>query len=424
MGSDRTLAQARTPRRGWLQPTVLAVAATALAAGYAQFAITTTLGDVAVVFGEAASAEAVAQQVGLSASTLGVGLALIRLAGLGSLLAAASADRYGRRRVLLVVAAVGLAVTALAGASPSFWAFVALAALARPMLSGANTLVGVIAAEETSTAQRSRAMALVQASYGVGSGIVAIAHGWWDGEAFRAVFALAGVGLVAVPLLGRAIEEPPVFRSAGPATGLPGRVDRGLVPRLALIGSITAATGLVTGPALTYLFVYGENVLGAAPATMALLVLAAGPVGLVGLVVGRWAADHLGRRPAAVGATVALAVTAVGAYSGSFSALAAGYLLHIAAGGALGPAVGALLAEVFPTRARATANGWVIAVGILGSVAGLAAFGGLADAFGSFATAAAVLWTPVVPVAVLYARLPETRFVELGDDEPAGERPG
>jgi hypothetical protein len=54
--------------------------------------------------------------------------------------------------------------------------------------------------------------------------------------------------------------------------------------------------GLVTDPINALLFVYSESVLGLPRLATAAMAMAAGILGLGGLVVGRWAADHLGRR--------------------------------------------------------------------------------------------------------------------------------
>ena len=61
----------------------------------------------------------------------------------------ALADRFGRRRMLLITVGAGLAVTVLAAASPSYWWFVAIFACGRPLLSASNGLAQVIAAEQT-----------------------------------------------------------------------------------------------------------------------------------------------------------------------------------------------------------------------------------------------------------------------------------
>lgn len=412
-------------RPGWLHPAVVSTALVAVAAGYAQFSVTTVLGDVARAFGEVTDGGDITAQVGLSTTTLGVGLAVIRLAGGGALVTAAAADRFGRRRLLVWLSIGGLALTVALSLSPGFWVFVALAALARPMLSGANTVVGVIAAEETRTADRAWALAAVQAAYAVGSGAVAVLRGVVEGLSFRMVFAAAAVPLLALPFVLRRVRETSLFRQSAAARGAAARTRLGAVDRahwgtLAVVAGVTAAVGLVSGPAFTYLFVYGENVLGASPAAMAALVLAAGPIGLVGLLTGRWAADHVGRRISAAVGVVGVTVTAWVAYQGSFVALAVGYLASIAASGGLGPALSALVAEVFPTEERATAGGWAAGAGVLGSVAGLALFGALSEVLGGFDGAATTLFLPLAPLALLLRLVPETRGVELDEPDQSG----
>jgi MFS family permease len=116
----------------WRDSAVPAAGALTLAVGFAEAGATTTLGDVARAFGEVSPAGSVAATVGLSGTTLGIGLAAIRLASVAGLPLAALADRAGRRPVLLGCVAAGLGVTALAALSPGYWWFVALLAAARP----------------------------------------------------------------------------------------------------------------------------------------------------------------------------------------------------------------------------------------------------------------------------------------------------
>jgi MFS family permease len=101
-----------------------------------------------------------------------------------------------------------------------------------------------------------------------------------------------------------------------------------------------------------------------------------------------------------------------------FGTLAFGSLTAIGCGAAYTPSGGALDAEVFPTSVRATAAGWLAASGVFGSVVGLAAFGVLADALGSFAGAAILVCLPAVVLTVLYLTLPETRGMELEQSAP------
>src|SRR4029450_11411068 len=99
--------------------------------------------------------------------------------------------------------------------------------------------------------------------------------------------------------------------------------------------------------------------------------------------------------------------------SAARAAVAAGSLLGILVASAYAPSFGALGAELFPTSARATAAGWLAAAGGVGAVAGRGAFGRVTAALDGFATAAVLVCAPVVVVSVLFARLPETRGLEL-----------
>jgi MFS family permease len=414
---------------GWRHPAILALAATALASGFAQFAATAALGDIAKAFGkETGAADSVVAQVGLSGTTLGVGLAIIRLASLGALPLAALGDRVGRRRVLLTTVATGLAITALAALSPGYWWFVALFALARPLLSATNALDAVVAAEETQTHDRAKAIALVTAGYGIGAGLTALIRGVaGEGLGFRGLFALTLGALAATPLLARFLEEPDRYQRLRVATDpevaatqprVLGRIRADLRPRLRLLAVLGFAIAFVTGPANTFLFVYAENALGMSRSATAALVLAAAPVGLLGLLLGRWGADTLGRRRTAGGTQAVVALACMLTYSGSRPAVAAGYLLGILAASAYGPSFGALTAELFPTSVRATAAGWLLAAGVVGAVAGLVAFGRLADVLANFGGAAVLIAAPVIVASLLFARLPETRGLELEQSAP------
>jgi hypothetical protein len=62
--------------------------------------------------------------------------------------------------------------------------------------------------------------------------------------------------------------------------------------------------------------------------------------------------------------------------------------------------------------------GWLLAAGVAGAVAGLLAFGLLADALGSFGAAAVLVMVPVVLASPLFARLAETRGLELEQSAP------
>lgn len=411
---------------GWRQPAVVTAALISVAAGFAQFGPAAALADVASEFGTLSVDPDEVQQFALSGTVIGIGLAIIRLASLGSLAIAGSADAFGRRRVLLLSCGAGLLLTAAAALSPSYWAFVAIFALGRPFLSATNAVAGVTAAESTDSKHRASAIVLIAVGYAIGTGLTLVVRfvgSLGDGTfGFRGLFGLALVPLLLLPLAARKLRETPYYTKLPPENrpAMLGRVTRPWVPRLLLLCLLTGGIGMVTGPANTYVFIYGEQYLGLSVGALTLAGLSTGPLGLLGLLAGRWGADRVGRRATAA---LAMAVAAAGGillYSGGVGALFAGYLLGIAGQAMYAAPAGALDAELFRTAFRATVAGWLTVAGVVGASFGLVAFGFLFDRIGPQASA----WTLFLPVALvgpLYFVLPETRGSEL--EEGADPRP-
>jgi len=408
----------------WLGRPVVGVAVAMAAAGFAQFSPAAALADVAEHFGQLRDGgDTVAEQAGLPGTVLGAGLAAIRLAALAALPLAAVADRVGRRRALLTWVTVGLLTVVAAAASPGYWWFVAAFALARPLLTATDTVGEVMAAELTGAEDRAKAVALMSAAYGVGAGVVAVVRGAAGGAlGFRGVFALALVPLAAVWATRRLVVEPDRYQAlrADGAHRPPAlrSVPPELRGRLAVLAAVAFASALVTGPVNTFAFVYAENVLDAGPALTGALVVAAGPVGLAGLVVGRVLADRVGRRPTSAGGLVALAAAGVLAYSGGLGALVVGYLAGVLVGAAYATPAITLGAELFPTSHRSSMAGWLVVAGVLGATAGLLVVGAVADATGSFGPATLAVCLPAAAAAALFLLLPETRGLELEESAP------
>jgi MFS family permease len=398
----------------WNDSRVLAVALVSVASGYGQFGAVAALGDVAKALGHVTHGATIAEQAGLSGTALGIGLAVIRLASLGALAFSGIADRLGRRRTLLATAAAGLILTALASVSPTYWVFIAIFALGRPLLSATNALAQVNVAEQTSRSDRSKAVALVTAGYGVGAGLTAVIHSLWQhAVGFRVLFASALVPLVLVAAVRRRVEESDryVRASRDPVHGFPvfGAIGHGYGRRLAVVASVTFFIAVISGPATSFVFLYAENIVHQKGALTAAMVVSAGVTGLLGLLAGRFLADRVGRRPAIVLGITLLAGFSALTYSGSHLLLFVGYVLGILAGSVLAPGLGSFIAELFPTAVRASVAGWCVAASVLGAVAGLLAFGELVDVGNSFSFAAAVVFLPALVPGMLCFAAPETR---------------
>ena len=392
---------------------VVGVVLAALASGFGQFGVVAALGDVARSFGQVTHGATVADQAGLSGTQLGLGLAVIRLAALASLPLAGLADRYGRRTMVLVTVAVGLTVTVAAAASPGYWWFVAVFALGRPFLSATNALTQVTAAEQTASSDRAKAVAFVAAGYGVGAGLIAIVHSLASSAlGFRGILALAGLGLLLLPVIARWVTEPDRFEVAAAAADHPlpvlGAVGPRFRSRLAIVALLAFAISVITGPANSFVFLYAQNVVHLSGVVTAGMVVGAGAAGLVGLLLGRWLADRIGRRPTGAIGMVGVAVCGAVLYSGSRPALVVGYLAGVFAGSVFAPALGSMISELFPTGIRASVAGWWLVAGVVGAAAGLVVFGAVADVGARFALAAAVTFLPAAAAAGLFWLVPET----------------
>ena len=401
---------------GWRNRSVFATSFFALAAGFGQFGLVAALGRVAHAFGVLHNGATFADQAGISATTIGIGLGISRLASLFGLPIAASADRFGRRPTLIWAAISGLALTVLASTSPSFWWFVAIFALGRPSLSAVISLSIVVASETTSSTSRASAVSLVAGSYASGAGLAASINAQFGSIiGFRGLFALCVIPLLCLPIVARWITEPERFKliqHSNHTSTIFGVIAFPYRTRLFIIVLLAFGVSIITGPANSFVFLYAENVRHLSGNAVTFMVVTAGVVGLGGLLLGRWLADHVGRRPVTGLAIAAVAVAGIVTYSGSPKLLIIGYLSGVGAGGIFTPAAGALVNELFPTAVRASTAGWQIAAGVLGATLGLVCFGLLAQESASFGVAADFTFGPAILFAFLLFGLPETMGVE------------
>jgi AAHS family cis,cis-muconate transporter-like MFS transporter len=206
---------------------------------------------------------------------------------------------------------------------------VAIFALSRPLLTATGAIAQVTAAEQTSAHDRAKAIALVAAGYGLGSGLVAVVRGVGAGAlGFRWVFVLAVVPLALVLLARRWVTEPDRYRAVEAAADKPipvlGAVERRFRRRLVVLALLAFAVATFTGPANSFLFVYAENVLGLSSAVTATMVVGGGAAGLGGLLAGRWGADRFGRRLSGATMLVVIAGAGLVTYSGAVAAVIGG----------------------------------------------------------------------------------------------------
>jgi MFS family permease len=341
-----------------------------------------------------------------AASLLGVGFAIV-------------ADRRGRRRPLIA------AFTLLAAGS-LLTAFVPVAAIY--VIAQSVVRIGVVAiagvglvflAEELTPGVRGYGIGLygLAGSLGVGTGLLILPLAERADEAWRVLFALGGLGLLALPLLLRFLPESRAYRQGAPI-GFVTALRMGLSKHFWPLAGVSFFVAAFAAPAFDFVLERLISDLGWQAGAARFLLIVTSGLGAIGLLVGGRAADRLGRRPTAVAAMLIGLVGGLGFYlldSGWF--LAASIFLATLGATMLTPALGAMRAELFPTKVRATAAGWVTNVAILGSITGFVVGALLIDRIGLSATVA-ILGVGVIGAVLLTLRLPETKGMDIVRTRP------
>lgn len=368
---------------------------------------------------------AIRAEFGLDGARAGL-LASVTLvaSALGGIAAGFLSDRVGRARVLVLAILAyalftGATATARSVAELAFWR-----ALVGLGLGGEWSAGSVLVAETWPAAHRGKAIGLMQSGWAIGYVLAAFlaaavlpAWGW------RPLFVLGVLpGLLAVWVQAR-VPEPAIWKERGEKAA--GGRGLGILLKPPLLGRAVAATSLATVLLFAYwgLFTWVPTFL-AAPAAQGGAGL--GLVRSTGFVVAMQAgaflgyttfgvlADRFGRRPVVLAFVLgaAVVVPAFGLLARSEAALlllapVVGYLGH-----GYFSVFGALLAELFPSSVRGTAQGFCYNAGR--AVSALAPFtiGALADRHG-LGSALALTAAFYVAGAVLMRFLPETKGQEL-----------
>jgi MFS family permease len=361
--------------------------------------------------------------LGLSEGTMSLIFAGVRAASLVGVGFALVADRQGRRRPLIAAFTLLSAATLLTAFVPVPTVFAVSQAAARIGVVAIAGLGIVMLAEEMTPGVRGYGLGLygLAGSLGVGTGLLILPLAERAEEAWRILFALGGLGLLAVPMLLRFLPESRAFRRGTPI-GFITALRMGLGRHFWPLAGVSFFVAAFAGPAFDFVLERLINDLGWETSPARFLLIVASGLGTVGLLVGGRSADLVGRKPTAVGAMI------VGLAGGlGFYLLDTGWTLAIsiflATFGAtmLTPALGAMRAELFPTKVRATAAGWITDVAILGSIVGFLVGALLIDRLGLPATVA-ILGVGVIGAVLLILRLPETKGMDIVRIRPTRRR--
>jgi len=341
--------------------------------------------------------------------------AATRLVSLLGLLFMVFADRRGRRLPFLVAFGLMPLANLATAFAPDPVTFTIAQSGARIAVIAVAGLATVILAEELSPRVRALGIGIYALAGAVGSGIglalLPIAEN--SETSYRALFAFTGVGLLALPVLSRFLTESRAYvqyeNKVTFRTALKAGLGRHFWP-LAAIAFLIAA---YSSPAIAFVMerLVDDLQWETAPARFLLMVFSG--LGTAGVIIGGRMADLVGRKRTTITAMILGVIGGVAFYTQDSGWLLAPAIFFATMGlGMLTPALAAHRAELFPTRVRATAAGWVTNVAIGGSIAGFVIGALIVDTVGLSTTITALAGGLVIAM-LLVTRLPETRGMDL-----------
>lgn len=327
-------------------------------------------------------------------------------------------DRHGRRLPLLVAFFLLPAFNLATTFAPSIGAFVAFQSAARIGTVALGTLAIVVLAEELRPLVRAYGLAVsaLFASIGTGFGLLLRVIGETSDEAWRILFLLSSLPLLALPFLVSRLRESRAYDVAEARAPLR-EVFRSASARYfwPMAGLSMAVSGF-TSPAANLALVHLENDLGWGSGSASLLLaLTSAPGVTLGLLAGGRLADRIGRRPTEVmAAFIGVAGGAVFYFATIPWLMGVGIFFSMVGAFGFSPAFASHRSELFPTRIRATAGAWLVNAAILGGLLGFVAGRWVVDAWGIPATIVA-LGGILLLATGLVALVPETLGTELSD---------
>ncbi len=360
---------------------------------------------------------AIADGLSVEVATFGIAVAVIRLGALASVGTLRLADRWGRRRMLLV-SVVGFTIaTGLTSLAWGLAAFVGFQLLSRVFLATEETLSGVVLTEELRPDRRGGGIALLGIISMTGFGLVAALLLAVDATplGWRLFYVVALLPLAVVLYLRRNLRETRAFDVAAAGD----RIQPSWIPhvpgelrgRLARVTLLVGVVGMLSTAAFFYAAELAQDTYGW-DGLFTVVVIAAGPATLAGYSLGGRLSDRVGRRPVSVVAILVFSAGAVVLFTESRVLFAPGFFLLAGADAAFQACRTAYVSELFPTEVRATLSSFVSAVGVAAGSLGLVVVGVLSDAVDTSATVVA-LAVVCAAAATLVRRLPETSGTDV-----------
>jgi MFS family permease len=331
------------------------------------------------------------------------------------------ADRIGRVRAMTFSILLYSGATAGMATAQNLWQLIAWRVFVGFGMGGEWSCGSVLVAETWPAQHRAKAMGIMQSGWAIGalfaaglSALVLEPYGW------RVLFLIGAAPAVAAFIIRRTVEEPEVWRERDRSPSAWTEMFSAQYRRRTILATLVASSVLVAFWGVTSwlpAFLATPVAQGGAGLTVTksaawLIVLQLGA--FCGYISFGWIADKIGRRPAftlfMIAAAAVVPIFAFGARS-AMTLLLIGPLVGYFAHGYFS-LFGAMLAELFPTRIRATAQGFCYNAGRLVSAGAPYAIGAAAATYGlGFSIAADAIFFALG--AILIWLLPETKGTEL-----------
>src|SRR4051812_34609636 len=302
--------------------------------------------------------DAVTSAFDRSDQALGVALAVARAGVLVSLVAIALADRWGRRRLILVGLVGACAANLLTALSPTFEIFTGAQLVNRALVNTVLIVAGIAAVEDAPEGARAFATGMYALALGAGFGLAVVVLPFADlGDyGWRISFALSAALVLFVPMIARSLKETTRYVRVADRPARRGRVrelfDRAYGARFLLLGLAAFLTNVFSAPSSQLTNRYLTHAHDFSNADVAVFRgITAGLPGIIGVLLASRLAESRGRRPVTiVGLLVATASQGVFFLSGGGALLWVTPVISIIAAACAGLALGTLDAELFPTE--------------------------------------------------------------------------
>ena len=370
---------------------------------------------------------------GLTDGQMNFALGVARAGALGAIFLSAWSDRGGRRTPLVVALVMASAAAGLIAVTPTIWAYVGLLFVVRAAAIGYGAVAHTLVAEEAPAGSRAWALSAYSWIGAIGAGMATLAATIADRTewAWRALYAGGALSIFAVASLRRVPESRRLLaRERRPQDGTIREVWARHRRDFVVLAVIAFLLASFSSPALSLVAERLTTDLGYSAAGRSLLLLLTGAIATpLGLIAGGRLADVYGRRPVGLTCGFIGILGGVLFYTTSGFGVFLGLTLGNLGTTAFGVIFVAFRTELFSTRLRAAAGGWIANAGVLGTIVSLLAGWPALDlldwSLGQYVCSTAVLGA--LAVVMTATMLPETAGLELeqtsGEPVPAAEAP-